>query len=288
MEECGCSRQRVALRLIRFTWHSRCEMALEGTEILALELATFEAWRAEEIVALGPWRLRCMHGVTNRANSVWAGPGEPAGGFARAIAEVEAFYAERALPAIFQITPVADPRLDALLAARGYGSFDAVSFQVADAARVAAIEPRPSASAACESALSDAWFEVSGRRGRFRGDEIAVYRAFLERLAGRAGFASACDPGGEIAAAGIAIAAVGLTIAAPPLAGVFSMLTLPERRRRGLADAVLGASARFALTRGATRLYLQVEIENAAARALYARAGFAEAYRYHYRRRAKP
>lgn len=284
MEECGCSRQRVALRLIRFAWHSRCEMALEGTEIVALELAAFDAWTAEEIVALGPWRLRCMHGVTNRANSVWAGPGEPAGGFAHAIAEVEAFYAERALPAIFQITPVADPRLDALLAERGYGSFDAVSFQVADAARVAAIEPRPSASATCESALSDAWFEVSGRRGRFRGDDIAVYRAFLERLAGRAGFASAREDREERGE----IAAVGLTIVAAPLAGVFSMLTLPEQRRRGLADAVLGASARFAFARGATRLYLQVEIENAAARALYARAGFAPAYRYHYRRRAKP
>jgi ribosomal protein S18 acetylase RimI-like enzyme len=255
-------------------------VSTDADEVLALELAAFEAWGAAEVVALGPWRLRFMHGVTNRANSVWVGPGEPAGGFARAIAEVETFYAERALPAIFQITPVADPRLDALLAARGYGSFDAVSFQLADAARVAAIEPKPRASAACESALSDAWFEVSGRRGRFRGDDVAVYRAFLERLAGRAGFASVRDPGGEIAA-------VGLTIVAPPLAGVFSMLTLPEQRRRGLADAVLGASAHFALARGATRLYLQVEIENAAARALYARAGFAEAYRYHYRR-AKP
>ena len=118
---------------------------------------------------------------------------------------------------------------------------------------------------------------MSGRRGRFRGDDIAVYRAFLERLAGRAGFASARDAAGEIAA-------VGLTILAPPLAGVFSMLTLPKQRRRGLAEAVLAELARFAAARGAERLYLQVELENAPARALYARAGFREAYRYHYRR----
>ena len=44
--------------------------------------------------------------------------------------------------------------------------------------------------------------------------------------------------------------------------------------------------ARFAASRGAERLYLQVELENEPARALYARAGFVEAYRYHYRRRA--
>ena len=66
------------------------------------------------------------------------------------------------------------------------------------------------------------------------------------------------------------------------------MLTLPEQRRRGFADVLLGEIARFALARGATRLYLQVELENAPARALYARAGFSEAYRYHYRRRAAP
>lgn len=249
-----------------------------NAELLALEVAAFEAWRAEEIAALGPWQLRGMRGVTNRANSVWAGPGEPAGGFALAIAEVEAWYAARALPAIFQITPAADSRLDALLAARGYESFDAVSFQLADAARVAA---RTNANAACESALSEEWFEVSGRRGRFRGVDVAVYRAFLERLGRGAGFASARDERGEIAA-------VGLTIVAKPLAGVFSMLTLPEQRRRGFADVLLGEIARFALARGATRLYLQVELENAPARALYARAGFSEAYRYHYRRRAAP
>jgi GNAT superfamily N-acetyltransferase len=37
---------------------------------------------------------------------------------------------------------------------------------------------------------------------------------------------------------------------------------------------------------GATQLYLQVEAENEAARALYRRVGFRTAYRYHYRYRA--
>jgi GNAT superfamily N-acetyltransferase len=71
----------------------------------------------------------------------------------------------------------------------------------------------------------------------------------------------------------------------PPWAGVFSMLTLPERRGRGHGAEVLGAIARFALERGAGALYLQVEEENAAARSLYARAGFRTRYRYHYRQR---
>ena len=256
------------------------EMDALGTEVL--ERAAFEAWQAEQVVALGPWRLRFMHGVTSRANSVWAGPGEPAGGLAHAIAEVEAFYAARGQPAIFQIAQLADERLDPLLAERGYEHFNEVSFQVASAERVALLVPREDISARCDDVLGDDWFELSGRRGRFRDGDVAVYCAFLERIAPRAGFASARLAGAAMADA------VGLTIVAKPLAGVFSMLTLAEQRRRGLAEALLGEIARFALARGAQRLYLQVELDNAPARALYARAGFAESHRYHYRRRAVP
>ena len=154
-----------------------------------------------------------------------------------------------------------------------------MSVQLARAADVARITSRSGLVARCDAALSEPWFALSGQRGRFRGDEIAVYRAFLERIAPRAGFASAR----EVSAS--ELGGVGLTIVAPPLAGVFSMLTAPECRKRGLAEAVLGELARFALRRGAERLYLQVSADNAPACALYARAGFVESHRYHYRRR---
>jgi ribosomal protein S18 acetylase RimI-like enzyme len=257
-------------------------MADDFDSVLELERAAVEAWRAEEIVALGPWRLRFMHGVTNRANSVWAGPGEPPGGLARAIAQVEAFYAARTRPALFQLAPIADPRLDALLAARGYERLDEVSVEAASAERVAQLAPREGIEARCDAALREEWFELSGRRGRFSGADCAVYRAFLERVARRAGFASAQRAGTAEPEA------VGLTLVAPPFAGVFSMLTLPEQRGHGLGAAVLGELARFVRSRGAQHLYLQVEVDNAPARALYARAGFAPVYRYHYRRRASP
>jgi GNAT superfamily N-acetyltransferase len=251
--------------------------ALLDPDVLTLEEAAFAAWPAAEVRALGPWRLRNMAGVTNRANSAWAGPGTPVGGLEAAVDEVERFYAARSLAPMFQVMPLSDPRLDPLLAARGYAIFDPVSVRVAQAVGVAQLPGRMGAG--CESALSEVWFEVSGRRGRFAGEATDVYRGLLERLAGRAGFASACDASGRIAA-------VGLTVLAPPLAGVFSMLTLPEQRRRGLGEAVLAALARFAAERGAQHLYLQVEVENAPARALYARSGFRESHRTHYRRRS--
>jgi GNAT superfamily N-acetyltransferase len=247
-------------------------------EVLALERAAFEAWQAEEVAALGPWRLRFMHGVTSRANSVWAAPGEPPQGLTRAVEEVEAWYAARGLAATFQLSPIADARLDALLEGRGYALLDPVSVQVADAAHVAAFAP-PRDGVSCGVALSDAWFELSGTRGRFSGAQVHVYRAFLARIAPRAGFARACDERGDSAA-------VGLTIVAPPYAGVFSMLTLPGQRRRGFGAALLGEIARFTLARGAARLYLQVDLTNTGAHALYARAGFRESHRYQYRRQA--
>jgi ribosomal protein S18 acetylase RimI-like enzyme len=60
------------------------------------------------------------------------------------------------------------------------------------------------------------------------------------------------------------------------------MRTTPERRRRGLAWMIFSALTAKARSAGATRGYLQVEAANAGAIALYARAGFAEAYRYSY------
>ena len=57
----------------------------------------------------------------------------------------------------------------------------------------------------------------------------------------------------------------------------------PEARRHGFGTAILRALAVWAERHGARNLYLQVEDDNAAARALYTRAGFTDAYRYRYR-----
>ena len=153
-----------------------------------------------------------------------------------------------------------------------------MSVEVASTAQVAALAPPAGAEVSCAESLDEDWFELSGRRGRFRGDDVAVYRALLQRLAGRAGFALVCASGEP--------AAVGLGVVEPPWAGVFSMLTQPAFRGRRLGEAVLGTLARWARGRGASRLYLQVEVDNPAARRLYARSGFVPRYAYHYRRQA--
>jgi GNAT superfamily N-acetyltransferase len=155
-----------------------------------------------------------------------------------------------------------------------------VSVEIAAPAPLATWALPRGVEALCADALSEEWFELSGRQGRFRGEDVLVYRALLERLAGRATFALVRVDGRA--------AAVGLGVLAPPWAGVFSMLTLPDQRGRRLGEAVLAAIARWAQGRGARRLFLQVESDNASARRLYARAGFVPRYAYHYRRQVVP
>lgn len=255
---------------------------MADAEILAIERAAFEAWPAAEVVPLGGWRLRFNHGVTQRGSSVWPGPGATELPLAARIDAAERFYAERGATASFQLSPWADlQELDAALAARGYeASSNPVSVEIAALVPLAARAERPDVETLCTGDLSEEWFELSGRQGRFRGADAVVYRALLERLAGRAGFA--------LVRVGGRAAAVGLGVVAPPWAGVFSMLTLPAQRGQRLGEAVLAAIARWAQGRAASRLYLQVESDNAAARRLYARTGFVPRYAYHYRRQAVP
>ncbi|MEO0388204.1 MAG: GNAT family N-acetyltransferase [Pseudomonadota bacterium] len=62
--------------------------------------------------------------------------------------------------------------------------------------------------------------------------------------------------------------------------GMGEVLTLavpPEHRRQGLATRLLSALEATAKAKGATEILLEVNEENAAGRALYARAGYAKA-----------
>lgn len=59
-------------------------------------------------------------------------------------------------------------------------------------------------------------------------------------------------------------------------AEILMLAVLPEARRLGLGRALLDAAVQHAAARGASALFLEVACGNAAARALYAGAGFAE------------
>jgi N-acetylglutamate synthase len=101
------------------------------------------------------------------------------------------------------------------------------------------------------------------------GRDVASHAdTVLPLLAGKAMFARLDD------------AAVVIGVDQGELLGMFSLAVDPARRRDGLGTAMV----RALLVRATAQMaYLQVEEANAPALALYARLGFAEAYRYCHR-----
>ena len=72
-----------------------------------LERVMAEHWRPDEREDLGGWRLRAAGGFTGRANSALA-VGSPGVDLGEALARVEAFYADRGLPALVAVPHPAD------------------------------------------------------------------------------------------------------------------------------------------------------------------------------------
>ena len=79
-------------------------------------------------------------------------------------------------------------------------------------------------------------------------------------------------------------AAIGRCVVDGRWAGFAAVEVDPEQRRQGLATAVMAALARRALDEGASAAWLQVEADNAGARALYDGMGFAAHHAYHHYR----
>ncbi|MGF1552403.1 MAG: GNAT family N-acetyltransferase [Paracoccaceae bacterium] len=83
-------------------------------------------------------------------------------------------------------------------------------------------------------------------------------------------------PGGlAVVDAGLA-RALALARVAADEAEILDLGVVAEHRRAGLGRALLGTVLEAVRHRGAARLFLEVAADNAAARALYAGAGFAE------------
>ncbi|HMJ11143.1 MAG TPA: GNAT family N-acetyltransferase, partial [Polyangiaceae bacterium] len=219
-------------------------------------------------------------------NSVWTNHTTGALGLEARIQYAESFYATRGLPARFHLSPLAPAGLDAALAERLYQVDAPVNVQTAPLSVVLDGEgsvPPGAAPAPVHVQISHVlephWFELAGRQSRF-ADTQQVYRGLLERLGERATYALALLDGRP--------AGTSVGVLEGEWLGVHSMLTQPEFRRRGVAQAMLYALARSASARGAERLYLQVEQDNRAALRAYAKAGFETAYATHYRAQPTP
>lgn len=243
--------------------------------VLELEEVAFRAWPAAEVSDLGGWRLRFADGVTRRANSVWPNAIRGEMPIEQRFDWVEEWYAERKVPARYQVTAACQPPdLDQRLAERGYALEAPVSVQTVALAEFRMAGQPPQILTRVLPVPDEDWIRVSYGHGRFAEAKDA-YLGILRRMEDRGGFALARWKGRPVA--------IGIGVVEGDWLGIFGMATVPEARRRRAATAVLGALVAWAAGRGATRAFLQVEKDNAAALALYAACGFSESHPYHYR-----
>jgi N-acetylglutamate synthase len=241
-----------------------------------LEHAAAAGWRACEEARLGGWLLRAAEGFTGRANSALAA-GHPGLPLAAAIGKVCSWYSERGLPPMIAVPypsgqpPASD--LDCALATCGWTvQAGAATVMTADAEVVAARAgtARPAA-VQIDDEPDAAWLA----RYHYRGKQLPPVAIKLLTSAPWQAFGSVRS-GGETVA-------IGRVAHAGDWAGLTAIEVDPRFRRQGLGTVVTRALAAAAARRGASNIYLQVTDDNAGARALYRRLGFADHHGYHYR-----
>ena len=241
-------------------------------QLLRIEEAALWAWPPKETARDEGWLLRSAGGYTRRANSVQALIFASGADVERATDRVEAWYAKRGLPPCFQLTDRAAPAvLDQVLERRGYARLTPVSVQLRD---LSGLEPSKGIRIELDSrptprvmnALCDPHWSPAMRKAR--ADLFA-------RIRRPHSFAVLLD--------GTQPVAGGLCVVDRELAGIFSVRTVPAARGMGHGRAVLTRLAAWGRSMGAKQLYLQVEDENAAARAMSRGFGAARAYGYWYR-----
>ena len=246
----------------------------DSAGISDFERMAAQHWQAVERSALGGWLLRASGGFTGRANSALplGDPGMPPAG---AVAAVADWYRARGLPPMIQLPMrlgegALDGALDRLLAGRGWrlrpgpavvmtGDSAAVACHAGDSGVVLAGEP------------DSRWLG----RYRYRGSDLPPIARSVLLSAPDQVFASVRRKDETVA--------IGRLSLAGGWGGLTAIEVGPAWRRSGLGTAVTAALAAEASRRGAGRIFLQVEEQNAAARALYRRCGFTDRHRYHYR-----
>ncbi|MFI6035501.1 GNAT family N-acetyltransferase [Streptomyces sp. NPDC051315] len=247
------------------------------------------AWRPLESERLGEWELRAAvqrargagpseavpgrpAGFTRRANSVLP-LGDPGLPLDEALDAVRRWYGERGLPAYVQTATGAEGTQELLCAElerRGWVREVTAGLWIGALAPVA---DRVEAEGVVLTREADeAWLARYQRKG--------VSEVALQVLGSGPSVWFASVPGEE----GAAPAAIGRCVVDGRWAGFAAVEVDPEQRRRGLATTVMAALAHRALEEGASAAWLQVEDDNAAARALYGGMGFGPHHSYHHYR----
>jgi N-acetylglutamate synthase len=198
-------------------------------------------------------------------------PGLPLDG---ALDVVRRWYGDRGLPAYIQTATGAEGTQEPLCAElerRGWVREVTAELWIGALAPVADLAEAEAGGVVLAREADEAWLARYQRKG--------IGEVALKVLADGPSVWFASVPG-----EGAAPAAIGRCVVDGRWAGFAAVEVDPRQRRRGLATVVMAALARRALEEGASAAWLQVEADNAGARALYAGMGFGAHHAYHHYR----
>jgi GNAT superfamily N-acetyltransferase len=236
-----------------------------------IEEVSLNSWPALQQILFDGWILRFSRGYTKRSNSVNALYGCTLD-VEDKVGVCEDVYAEKGLPAIFRLTPfTVPPDLDQVLASRGYRAIDRTHVLYLD---LRGWRPPRLDVEICGQEIDD-WLALFARF-KGTGAEVSGAHGDIMRAIPSTGYpAVAKDAGRPVAC--------GLGVLERDFLGLFDLITDPQQRNKGYGTQLVSGLFAWGRDRGATHAYLQVVSENSAARRLYARLGFQEAYLYWYR-----
>lgn len=247
-------------------------MVLER-EIADLELLASHCWPAREIVSYKGWIIHWDQGVTWRANSVLPNDWESNVDVEQVVDYVISLYKEKATPPAFKISPASKPKgLDRLLEKKGFQKRMVTYVQTAPINTISCLGPRVPVDL---FKVTEDSLDTLMHRTEKRTLAIDVRREIIHRIRGEKNIARVLMHGN--------IAGVGLGVVEEDWLGLFSIRTMPEFQRQGVAWSVSCALAIWGEDLGATNAFLQVEEQNIPAIALYEKLGFKNMYTYWYR-----
>lgn len=238
------------------------------------EAAGFRAWPASAVHYDGTWVVRLTAGhPAKRLNSVNPlDPGDVRDLPERIIRAGRRFEAY-GRPLTFRLSPLAGRPLERHLEADGWDAFDdslVMQLDLDNDAVHGAMDQIP---------MKD--------MGRFVSAAMTTQDADPALRPGLSEIIGAIQPeaGLFVLEQGEEPLATAICVHDGELAGLFEVATAAAQRGRGNGRRLLLSALKWARLRGARKAWLQVEAGNFAARRLYETLGFAELYRYHYRRK---
>jgi ribosomal protein S18 acetylase RimI-like enzyme len=235
---------------------------------IACEERIVNCWPALETLVFGDFVLRFANGYSGRANSATAlrpGADMPESD----LAELVRLYRAAGLTPRIRTSPLVSPELVERLVRAGWrDEVTSVGMTLDLAGRTFARDGRVELAPAVDAL----WVEgVCERQAPGKRDAV-TFRAMMDRLRVRAGFARLWHEGEP--------AALALTAIDRGFAEIGSVIVDEALRGRGLGRALVESQLHWAIANGASVGFLQVDSRNTVALNLYRSLGYREVYRY--------